>query len=144
MHASAAHVLSLLSCLCPSELPFIDKDEFKAEFLSILSSALPVAKHPIVFVLTTENEATDAQHVVERIFGAPLLANPRVHSIQCRPISTTELVKAINRVAQCVLPHRPCACGPCWTGCCMFAHSLILSCFYALPVARVWTCRTSA
>lgn len=97
----------LMDCLCchlscALELPFIDKDEFKMEFVSILSSALDTAKHPIVFILTTENEANDAQHVVERIFGPALLSNPKVHSIQCRPISTTELIKAINRVIQCV------------------------------------------
>ena len=76
------------------------------EFLSILRSSLQSSLHPIVFVLTTEHEATDAEFFIEKSFGAALLTHPKVKLIKGNAVNSTEIVKAIKRVAESVKQRR--------------------------------------
>jgi cell cycle checkpoint protein len=83
------------------ELPYIGREEFRAEFLSVLTSALAMSRHPIVLCLTTENESAGGSGVelaIERLFGKELLQHPRVAVIKANPINNTELIKALQRV----------------------------------------------
>jgi len=85
------------------ELPYLGKDELRAEFLSVLMSSLhspSSSLHPIVLCVTTEHEAGGggAEHAIERTFGKELLQHPRVALIKCNPINNTELIKALQRV----------------------------------------------
>jgi hypothetical protein len=99
--AAASVTLPARSLVLIEELPYIGREEFRAEFLSVLTSALAMSRHPIVLCLTTENESAGGSGVelaIERLFGKELLQHPRVAVIKANPINNTELIKALQRV----------------------------------------------
>ena len=99
--SSRAHLCFACVRLCAaSELPYARNDEEKDAILSIITHALQCSLHPIVFMVTTEHEATASEHMLEKTFGQALLQHPKVQVIKCNPISNTELIKAIRRVIE--------------------------------------------
>ena len=97
----AAHWAHVRACsVRASDLPYIEKPEYRAEFLSILTSAVQSALHPLVLMLTTEHESSSCDHLLEKTFGAPFLAHPKVGVIKVNPVNNTEMIRALERVVR--------------------------------------------